>query len=212
MNATIQSRAIRCVQALLLCLIVGGCCVPEPPPRVRRPDPKRIRYGRVAIIEFLDKSGYPDAARQLGQSLRDKLTERSKDADVFFLPRSAFPSLGDPFSGGTIPVEVLVKARRDYRADALVLGSLDAHDPYPPPSAHVSLKVVDTATAAVPHERSSGWNGREEAVRDAVDRYYRTYVGSDDCRLGPNVFLVSPSYFLKFVAATLADGIAAALE
>lgn len=205
------SRVTSALQALVLCALLAGCqtmgAASVPPPRPK----KAIRYRRVAIVEFFDKSGYGGTAKLFTESLREKLAERTASTDVVAIPRSALPSLEDPFVGGTISVDVLVKARRDYLADALVVGSVDSHHPYCPPSAHISLKVIDTATAAVPCEVSDGWDAGRQNVRSAIDSYYRRNIGSDDCRFGPDLFLISPRYFLKFLAATVADRLVSAL-
>jgi len=213
MNAR-QSLGRAAAASLLaaMCALAVGCTNMQsslPPPPV--PEPESIRYGRVGIVEFFDRSGHPGTAEKFSAELRRKLAERSTDTDVVVIKRTVFPSLNDPFVVGSIPVDVLVKGRRDYLVDALVFGSVDTHSPYVPLSVHVSMKIVDTATAEVPYEISKGWDGSHRVVRDAVGLYYRTHVGSDDCKFGPDAFLVSPTYFLRFVAAEVADEVVAAL-
>lgn len=203
------SVAGKLAMAALMCTCVGcrGFARAAPP----QPEKKDIGLRRVAIVEFFDKSRYSGTAEQFTQALRDKLAERVTATDVIVVPQSMVAAASDPFAEGTIAIEALVKARSDYMADALIIGSVDAHHPYYPPSVHVSLKVIDTATAEVLFEVAEGWNAGHEYVCRAIDAYYRRNIGSDDCRFGPDLFLVSPRYFLKFVAATVAERLTDAL-
>ncbi len=90
--------------------------------------------------------------------------------------------------------------RRDYLADALIVGSLDGIDPYRPPSLQLSLKLVDTKSGTVAYEVSDVWNAAERRVRADITDYYQRNIGQDDCRFGPDMFLISPLYYMRFVA------------
>ncbi|MHC4789751.1 MAG: hypothetical protein ACYS8K_11220 [Planctomycetota bacterium] len=197
------------IAALLVGALAAGCGAFE-----RRPqEPQRtsIVYKRVAIVGFYDRTPYTHTAERFTEHLRARLAERTTSTDVIVVPREALPALGDPFLGGRISLDVLVELRTRYLADAVVIGSVDGHDPYWQPSVHITLKVIDTASGAFPHELSEGWDAREEGVRHQIDDYWRRNRGKDDCRFGPELFVTSPSYFLKFVADQVAQRLTAAL-
>jgi hypothetical protein len=194
-----------------LCALLCGCAFEGLGPPLPPLERTTIGYRRLALVEFFDRSGHPEAARQFSASLREKIEERTVGTDVVLVPGQALPSLGDPFVDGALPVDVLVRARRDYMAGVLIIGCINSHDPYPAPSVHLSMKVIDTGTASVIYETADGWDGNHQVVRDAIDEYYRRNIRRDDCRLGPKVFLVSPSYFLRFVAATVANDLVDAI-
>ena len=101
---------------------------------------------------------------------------------------------------GRISVDSLVRVRRDYLADAVIVGSVDGINPYRPPSIHLSLKHVETARGTVPFEVSDGWDAADNRVRTDIQTYYQRNIGKDDCRLGPDIFLIAPRYYMRFVA------------
>jgi hypothetical protein len=206
-------RAIALAGLVLTAALLAGCHIPEPvAAAVPKPVPRvALRFKRVAIVEFYNRTPYTEPALQFTDALREKLAARAASTDVIVIPRSALPALGDPFAAGRIPLEVLVSIRERFLADAVIIGSIDQHNPYWKPSVHFTLKVIDTATAQFPYELSGEWDAAEERVRNEIDRYYSTNYGSDDCRFGPDLFVTSPSYFLKFVADRAAEKLAAAL-
>ena len=81
-------------------------------------------------------------------------------------------------------MDSLVRVRRDYLADAVIVGSLDGINPYRPPSIHLSMKLVETASGTVPFEVSDGWDAADSQVRNDIHAYYERNIGKDDCRLG----------------------------
>lgn len=194
----------------LICLLLMGCLAFPPPP----PEPVRqvdIHYKRIAIVEFYNRTPYADPAEQFTEQLRDKLTEWTASTDVIVVPKEELPNLGDPFVDGSIPLDVIVDIRTKHLADGIIIGSVDEHSPYENPSVHITLKVIDTATAAFPYSLSEGWNASDREVREAIDSYYRRNHHRDDCRFGPELFRTSPLYFFRFVADRIAQKLTAAL-
>jgi len=193
----------------LAALLAAGCqmagTAQEARPRVA------IGFRRIAVVEFYNRTPYSRPAQEFTELLREKLAAWTASTDVVVVPRSSLPALGDPFVGGRIPLDVLVGLREKYLADAVVIGSVDQHSPYWKPSVHITLKVIDTATAQFPCELSEGWDAAEEGVRAEIDEYYRSNYGKDDCRFGPELFVVSPHYFLRFVADRAAEKLTRAL-
>ena len=192
---------------VLVCLLASACETfeeaamrPPEPPMVHR----AIGYRRVAIVEFYNRTPYEQPAR-FAEQLREKLAHWTTATDVVLIRQEDLPGLEDPFRGGRIPLGALVAARERYLADAVILGSVDEHSPYWKPSVHISLKVVDTATAAIPFELSDGWDANRQTDRELIDSYYRRNRDCDDCRFGPELFVTSPSYFLRFVADSVAQ-------
>ncbi len=198
----------------LAVVLAAGCRLPDlPPPKPAAPRSARvpIRFKRIAIVEFYNRTPYVEPARQFTLALQEKLSVHAAATDVIVVPRSALPELGDPFVAGRLPLDALVGLRERYLADAVIIGAIDEHNPYWKPSVHFTLKVIDTATAQFPCELSEGWDAAEQRVRNEIDRYYEANLGSDDCQFGPDIFVTSPSRFLRFVADRTAARLVSAL-
>jgi hypothetical protein len=208
---------LRAIAACALLLAAASACRSVRPaagsiwPACEPRQPVQLRFRRVAIVPFANRTRYAQPAEQFTTYLREKLDEWTTGTDVIVIPADSLPGLNDPLLDGKLPLEVLVEVRKRHLADAVVIGSVDDFNPYWKPSVHVTLKVVDTATACFPFELSQTWDANEQPVRDEIDAYYRRNVGQDDCRFGPNLFVTSPSYFLRFVADRVAEGFTASL-
>ncbi len=205
-----QSKACA-LTAALLCLALAGCTLPQPPPPPHARQKPALPYARVAVVEFANRTQYPDRAQEFTRALREKLAERTRSTDVVVVPRSAVFGDGDPFQSGRISVDALTRVRRDYLADALIVGSLDGIDPYRPPSLQLSLKLVETGRGTVAYEVTDVWNAAESHVRAAITDYYQRNIGQDDCRFGPDMFLISPRYYMRFVADQVVSDMTARL-
>ncbi len=73
------------------------------------------------------------------------------------------------------------------------------------------MKVIETARGTVAYEVSDVWNAAESRVRQDISDYYRDNIGEDDCRFGPDMFLISPRYYMHFVAAQVVGDLTAKL-
>jgi hypothetical protein len=209
MMTTHRTKLCRWAPALLW-LALAGCTsssarAPSPQPRAALP------YARVAVLEFADRGTYPGRAEQFTQALREKLAERTEGTDVIVVPCAAVFGDEDPFTTGRIPVDALTRVRHDYLADALIVGSVDVINPYRPPSLQLNLKLIETAQGTVAYEVNNVWNAADSPVRAAIEAYYQRNIGKDDCRFGPDIFLLSPRYYMRFVADQVVSGITARL-
>jgi hypothetical protein len=166
---------------------------------------KELPYARIAIVQFVNRTPHSGTGQTFTEALRMRLAERTRGTDVIVIPPSALSLGEDPFVDGRVPLSALVRMRKEHLVDAVVIGAVESHDPYRPPAVHLSLKVVDTARGQVMFEMSDGWDGATRRVQDMIEGYYRSNIGRDDCRFGPNIFLISPSYYLGFVADRVAD-------
>ncbi len=204
-------NTLKVLAAVATALMLSGCKTIRPQDAGPPPVAHDIAFRRIVIVEFYNRTPYGRSAEQFAGQLREKLAEWTTSTDVQVVARSSVPDLGDPFVSGTMPVAALVDLRRRHRADAVILGSIDDHNPYPKPWVHISLKVIDTANAETPFQMSESWNANHQAVRDEIDSYYRRNYGQDDCRFGPDLFVIAPTYFLRFVADRIAEQLATSL-
>ncbi|MFO7956034.1 MAG: hypothetical protein R6X33_02920 [Candidatus Brocadiia bacterium] len=198
-------RSLTALPALLSMLLgVAGCAGPPPPQP--RPPSRDVALERMVVVEFHDRTRYSshDYAADLTRALAEKLTDWTSATDVVVVSRQDIGAGTDPFVSGRMPLDVLVRARNDYLADAVVIGTLSEMDPYRPVSATVGLKIVETGDGRVLFSVAERWDAAEHGVRQRIKAYYRRNSDAPDCRFGPDIFLNSPRYFLRFVADQVA--------
>ncbi|MGD2175583.1 MAG: hypothetical protein PVJ27_09285 [Candidatus Brocadiaceae bacterium] len=210
-----NAEPTRAVRGLILATAVGlltGCFGTGPAREVGR-SPRAVPYRRIAVIEFHDGSRYSSYgyAGDFSRALAQKLAEWTTGTDVVILPREALDAREEPFFTGTMPLNCLVQVRKQCHAEAAIVGNLDEIDPYRMPSAHVSLKVLDTASGAVLFEVSETWDASERSTCREIEAYHDKNRESDECRFGTDLFLNSPRYFLRFVADRVACRVTEAL-
>ena len=192
----------------IACLLVAGCRTVDPVME----QGNTIRFRRVAIVEFSDHSGYGRYGRDFSTALREKLARWTVGTDVIHVPATDLAMTESPTTEGRIPFEAIAEVCRKYRADAMVIGTLDDFHPYTPKlSAHVTLKVVDTANGRLaPYAISRGWDTARISTQKDIESYYRSNFGKGDreFELGPDVFTVAPRYFILYIADRVAQDMA----
>jgi len=182
--------------AALVC-VLSGCITTSP-------SANQTAFRRVCLIEFVDKTEYAGTGGQFAALLLRELTHQSPGVDLIAVQRDAFPELGDPFAAGKLSVGVLARARRQYRAEAVVIGSVDQYNPYWKPSVRLTFKIVETANGKLIYESSRSWDAADSLVGRAIEDYYEANRDRRDFQYGPQIYSVSPKHFLQFVAHTVA--------
>lgn len=181
--------------AVLASVLLAGCSTA--PPR-----PVRIGPGRVCIIRMRDDSRHPGTGSQIADLLAGELSRLTTATEVVVAGAAVLQGDGETesFLRGRVPLDALVEARRRYGADAVLVGCVRRFHPYWKPSIGLQLKLIDTANGRVQWRLSCEWNAGNPAVQDEIERYCKANRGRDECRFGPDLFVVSPRYFLLFVA------------
>ena len=206
-----HTSAVPLVLMVLLCAGAGGCELMQ---RSAAPIPPRsIPYHRVGVLQFEDRSRYSGTGDEFTNLLAQEMARLTISTDVVVIPRSALPKMSgrDPLAEGCIPLKVLTDVRERYRVQALVLGSLDDHNPYWKPFAHISVKIMDTGDAKVLCEFSDRWDAGCPRDEREIRAFYRRNRERDECRFGPDLFTISPRYFLMYVSNSVAHRMLAAL-
>ena len=197
-------RAERIALALLACAVLAGCetfpLQGEPPP----PEPPDIAFRRVVLVEFANRSRYSGTGGAFTRLLRDELAGLVVSSDFVVVERKELVPGDAPLTSGRISLKSLVRARDKYLADAVIVGSIDDHNPYWRPSVQVSLKVINTATAGLDYELAQRWDAATRGFQREVNSYYKRNCTPDEYNFGSELFAISQHYFLKFVAHSLA--------
>jgi hypothetical protein len=161
---------------------------------------------RVCIAEFAPG----EADREVGGSFARRLAEQvrrlTSGTEVMVAPSEAVGGLdaAEALRVDEIPLKALSGAQERYSADLLVLGRITAHDPYFRPTLGVSVLALDPRDGSVRLSTSRLWDAGAPDVKESVAEFYRTAAGADERQYGRQVYLISPGYFRRFAAHSLA--------
>jgi hypothetical protein len=167
---------------------------------------QQVTYPRIAVAPMYNRSEHTQAGPRLSRSLTRKLSTAFPNSDVILLSAENMREMHghDPLAEGTLPLKALTHCRQQYSADAVVIGAITNYHPYWNMSLGVRLKVIDTGNATVIARLSRQWDAGSPRVQKEIQQYYRQNRNSNDCRFGPDLFTVSPRYFMLFVAHSMA--------
>jgi len=156
------------------------------------------RLQRVALAPFEPGPADERAAQTVTQAFSHELAKLGR-FEVVFPPTE--PGFFLPHTGlkpdGTIDVDALVRARKQLRVDAFLIGTVTAYKAYDPPLLGLKVQLVSATSGEVLWAADSTLDGSEPNVR----RLARTYHGQhedDDTLYGWRAVLVSPTRYARF--------------
>ncbi len=203
---TLSVLSLFLIPAVVLC---GGCATGEGMPE---PADHMGGYRRVTVLEFYYDAPHEDFGVGFGKLLADRLSTYTDNVDVNTVaPTEVRMKSGRPLDRGSVPVGFLTEMRRTFQSDAVILGRIDSFNPYYfDLSIGVSAKAVDTDDGSVIFSISRTWNAGELKRMGDMKSYYTESYGPDDIQYyGPDLMVISPSFFSRYIADRLARKILA---
>jgi len=203
-----RSKALVVVLAACTASFGGaGCSMPQ------HVQARTIPARRVCIADFSPGEADRGVGRAFARSLAEHIRRLTSETEVMMASGGALTGLdsSQALRGDRVPVDVLAAAQDRYAADVLVLGRITARDPYFRPMLGVSAAAIDPSDGSVLFVASRQWDAASPDVKRGVDDFYRTATSSDDRRYGRGVYLVSPEYFQRYAAHSLARELVDAL-
>ncbi len=192
----------------LACVLIGfaaGCVAPQKQYVATYTSPKLLTElpGRIVVIPF------DGPMRTSGE--RDMITE-SVALEVQAIPGCAViiasPDderlMGENAMGkrGRVDIAVLIAARKRYRADAFLFGTVTHYKPYDPPVLGLNLRILSASTGEVLWAAEGLFDAHDQAVRKQAENYF-TKSGLQKTLYGPDLIFMSPRLFSKFAAGKI---------
>lgn len=108
---------------------------------------------------------------------------------------------------GTYGLDDLVELSEQYGADAVLIGTVTDHRPYPPLRLGLKLEMISTQTGMVLWSADGLFDTNDRSTRSSLIQYHRNEVATSDSLMNWEVLLVSMDRFTRFVCNRIVDTI-----
>ncbi len=163
---------------------------------------------RIVVMPFRNETA-ADSSQVSKPVTGAFLEEMRKDTpfEILELPEETAREInpGDPTRRGEYRLDGIIAAAKQYRADAIIFGTVTAYKPYYPQVLGVRAEMVSTETGSVLWSVDAYFDAKDVSVENAARIYYEDesshYSDTEDW----NVIFNAPSRFTNFVAARCVD-------
>jgi hypothetical protein len=200
------------VALVALCSTPCGCALFEGP--TAKPEPACSRYvaknflwkavNRVLILPLGNESPHPHAAEEIRVALAAEFQILGK-FEVVMAPDDAAAPIARTLRvhGQFLEAEVL-RLAREYQADGVLIGSVSQYNPYTPPYAGITLQLIIPAESVVVAEVDGFWDARNKEIAADAQAFNEVFHPFKVDLLSPNLSLLSPHLFQRYVCAQAA--------
>jgi hypothetical protein len=187
------------------CALAAGCGDGRSPDAIGAWSAPAESFARVQRVVFIDLEA-PDAAvqRDAGDALREAIADRRlfrlepvarDDARCVGLNLSCRQKLS--FAD-------MAAIRKAFDCDAVLLGAVTRFEPHPRMKTALDLRLVDLRSGKPLWALEHTWDAAEERVQDRAEDFFEHKMGDNLRPADWRLILMSPRYFLKFVASEAA--------
>ncbi len=164
-------------------------------------------FSRVAVLPV---SHNQDAENQLSFLTRTFLSELNGKANLEAIAVDSktlnqLTGKSQWNSTDSLPPELLLRIRDQYRADGVLFTDLTHYYPYKPISVGIRCKMADAVTGEILWSADTVYNAGNQKVQDAALDFQRKKSGSPFPLKDSGSILQSPLYFSRFVASSMLD-------
>lgn len=154
--------------------------------------------GRVLVLDPENNSGVHGLEKALLPMIRGELAACGKISATIVGDSTGFRCNTGLITRGEYPIPLLVRALREYRADAVVFSNISAYRPWPPMEITLTIFAVDTRDARLLASSTRTWSLADETLTQRYLAWGRGQKGAVQCP-GDDLLLSSPTRFQAFV-------------
>ena len=208
-HSTRRFRSPVALSLLALLIFLTGCASTAVPTRVNyyRGDNLLDQPKRLLVLPFLDVGG-PGDAPAVQQVFGSELMKIGL-YDLISIPEDELTRLEgrDVRIRGTFALEDLVELSEQYGADAVLIGTVTDHRPYPPLRLGLRAEMISTRTGMVLWSADALFDTNDRGTRHSLESYHGAKIAATDSLLDWEVLLVSMDRVTRFVCNRVVDTI-----
>ena len=167
-----------------------------------RKDPAHL--GRVALVEFDNRSGFPSVSKDVADALYVAVQKKQRfGLTPVGQANPTWRSL-QMDSGAAPNAEQCMKIRQALGCDALLIGVVTEYHPYPHLMIALRLKLIDLTDGQLVWAVEQVWDSTDRDTEARIKQYLKAEIRSARNTMSDGLVVVSGLEFLKFVAYEVA--------
>jgi len=152
------------------------------------------------------------------ESQRDKVVDVLTDAFYIELQKSAkfdivvpqgfqdiLSEQKDIWNRGLIRPETIVEAKKRYKVDAIIFGTITQYQPYEPPILGIKIGMFSTISGNIMWSSDAIFDSSEASVIKLVKSYYKSNYQRKQSLYGWKIILLSMKRYAQFAAHYMVD-------
>ncbi len=152
------------------------------------------------------------------ESQRDKVVDEVTEAFYIELQKSAkfeiivpqgfqdiLSQQNDIWNRGLIRSETIEEAKRRYKVDAIMFGTITQYQPYEPPSLGIKIGMFSTVSGNIMWSSDALFDSSEASVIKLVKTYYKEHYKRRQSLYEWKIILLSTKRYAQFVAYHMVD-------
>ena len=158
------------------------------------------RLGRVALVEFDNKSSYPEISKDVSEALYVALQKKQQfglttveQTDPVWRSLQIGPD-------GSFSPEQCVKIRQKLQSDAILTGVVTEFRPYPHLMIGLRLRLIDLTDGQLVWAVEQVWDSGDRDTEARIKKYLKLQTRSSRGSMADRLMVVSTLDFMKFVA------------
>ncbi len=156
---------------------------------------------RVLLVPFTFETNREKVINEVTEAFSIEL-QKSAKFDIV-LPRG-FPEelllQNDLWGKGLVRAETVIEAKKRFKVDAIIFGTITHYKPYEPPILGMKVGMFSTVTGNVIWTADTILDSSEATVVRLVKTYYRTNYQRKQSLYGWKIILLSMKRYAQFVA------------
>ncbi len=161
--------------------------------------------GRVALVEFDNKSGYPTVSADLTEALFVALQKKQLfGLSVVHQDDPAWRGLQENLDS-LQALKQLLAMRDALKCNGLLVGTITQYQPYPRMAVGLRLKLIDLTDGQLLWGLEQVWDSADASIRHRIQQYSSQELRSGSGSLQDEMVVISSLKFGKFIAYEVAE-------
>jgi hypothetical protein len=166
------------------------------------------RLHRVLLLPFTIESQRDKVVDEVTEAFNIELQKSSKFEII--VPQGFQDILSqqkDIWNRGLIRYETIEEAKRRYKVDAIIFGTITQYQPYEPPVLGIKIGMFSAVSGNIMWSSDAIFDSSEASVIKLVKTYYKEHYKRKQSLYGWKIILLSMKRYAQFAAHYMVDSL-----